>query len=649
MELLDVVIVGAGLSGLTTARELLKRNVYLKILILEGKGRVGGRTVTLCLPAAKGEDSWDLGGQWVGRTQTHILDLIQELGLEIYPQYTEGKKVYRLGGSEAEIRTYTSSIPPLSLLGLIDMQLLLWKIDKLRKTVSVEIPGSSPNALEYDSMTLHSFIKKHTWTQEVRAAMELSCRSVFGMETSQLSFLYFLMYGAAAGGFLALLEATAGSAQEYKVKGGTQQLSEILADRVGRQNIRLSSAVTGIHQDSGIVEVRTESEAFKCKTVIVTSPPHLAFVWLLLLVLSVCSLVSMCLFNGLFLSHVGWLLQSLLNNAMFATWVAVWKSSDRLIWLFLNEVEHFVLQTSMVQLVGSSGEFYLGFCHLVASWVTTVVLLGMTAGNMPYSAYSSTKIHYQPPLPVERESLTQNMPMGHMMKFIVTYPTTFWRENGFSGEIVTQPSSECPFSVTYDATSTSGNPALVGFIAGAQAADWCHRELEDRRDAVIQTLTKFLGPEASNYIHYAEKDWAKEQYSGGCPVNIMVPGMITYFHPSLRRPCGRIHWAGTETATLWCGYLSGAVQSGQRVALEVLGQLSPECLSQEEKEWVRTSLAFPVPHRDWKIAPGSSSFSAYLLLSTAALGAALLWVHPWLSQVLIERGLSILQKAYVMQ
>nr|XP_015199567.1 PREDICTED: probable flavin-containing monoamine oxidase A isoform X2 [Lepisosteus oculatus] len=392
MELLDVVIVGAGLSGLTTARELLKRNAYLKILILEGKARIGGRTVTLSLPAAKGEDSWDLGGQWVGRTQTHILDLIQELGLEIYPQYTEGKKVYRLGGPEAEIRTYTSSIPPLSLMGLIDMQLLLWKIDKLRKTVSVEIPGSSPNALEYDSMTLHSFIKKNTWTQEVRAAMELSCRSVFGMETSQLSFLYFLMYGAAAGGFLALLEATAGSAQEYKVKGGTQQLSEILADRVGRQNIRLSSAVTAIHQDSGIVEVRTESEAFKCKSVIVTSPPHLA-----------------------------------------------------------------------------------------------------------------SKIHYQPPLPVERESLTQNMPMGHMMKFIVTYPTTFWRENGFSGEIVTQPSSECPFSVTYDATSTSGNPALVGFIAGAQAADWCHRELEDRRDAVIQTLTKFLGPEASNYIHYAEK------------------------------------------------------------------------------------------------------------------------------------------------
>ncbi|KAL0182329.1 hypothetical protein M9458_021704, partial [Cirrhinus mrigala] len=52
----------------------------------------------------------------------------------------------------------------------------------------------------------------------------------------------------------------------------------------------------------------------------------------------------------------------------------------------------------------------------------------------------------------------------------------FWKEKGFSGEIVARPSEDCPLSVTFDATSPRGNPALVGFITGVQARDWCDRK-----------------------------------------------------------------------------------------------------------------------------------------------------------------------------
>ncbi|KAJ4926435.1 hypothetical protein JOQ06_008609 [Pogonophryne albipinna] len=150
-----------------------------------------------------------------------------------------------------------------------------------------------------------------------------------------------------------------------------------------------------------------------------------------------------------------------------------------------------------------------------------------------------TKIHYQPALPSQREFLTQNMPVGHMIKFILTYQTAFWREKGFSGEIVAGSSTECPFCVTFDATSPSGNAALVGFIAGQQASQWSSKESGERREAVLSSLVKYLGPEARFFIHYEEKDWAKEDYSGGCPVNVMAPGLLTYYHPSLRKPCGR--------------------------------------------------------------------------------------------------------------
>ncbi|XP_060924547.1 amine oxidase [flavin-containing] A [Limanda limanda] len=462
LKIWDVIVVGAGLSGLSAAHLLRKKEANLEILILEGKDRVGGRTLTMDLPAANGVDRWDLGGQWVGSTQTHLLELMKELGLETYPQFNTGRKVHHMGGPGGKIRTYKTSIPALSPIVLLDFTQLFRKIDKLCATVCVEDPSKTPNAVELDSMTVHSYFEKHGWTAELKEEMGVSCRSVFGMEPSQMSFLFFLMYAAAAGGLLPLLESTAGAAQEFKIKGGTQQLSERLAERVGLEAVRLGSAVTAIWQEAESARVTTADASFSCRAVIVTAPPHLA-----------------------------------------------------------------------------------------------------------------AKIQYHPALPSQREFLTQNMPMGHLIKFIITYQTAFWREKGFSGEIVTGSSTECPFCVTFDATSPGGNAALVGFIAGQQASQWNSKEAGERREAVVSSLVRYLGPEAASFIHYEEKDWAEEAYSGGCPVNVMAPGLLTYYHPSLRKPCGRIHWAGTETATQWCGYMSGAVQSGQRAALEVLSDLCP--------------------------------------------------------------------------
>ncbi|KAM7369261.1 hypothetical protein PAMP_013543 [Pampus punctatissimus] len=506
-EIWDVIIVGAGLSGLSAAHLLRKREAKLRILILEGKDRVGGRTVSTEIPAANGVDRWDFGGQWVGSTQTHILELIKELGLETFPQFNTGKRVHHMGGPDAKVRTYRTSIPALSPVVLMDLTHFMWKIDRLCATVCVDDPSRTPNAVELDSMTLHSYIEQHAWTTELKEEMGLCSRAVFGVEPSQMSFLFFLMYAAAAGGVLPLLESTPGSAQELKIKGGTQQLSECLAEHVGWKNVRLGSAVTAIWQDAEWARVKTATNTFLGRAVIVTCPPHLA-----------------------------------------------------------------------------------------------------------------AKIHYQPSLPSQRQFLTQNMPVGHMIKFIITYKTAnsrstslsfsgskslegapgwashlslhlpaFWREKGFSGEIVTGSSSDCPFSVTFDATSPSGNAALVGFIAGQQAYKWSSKEAAERRKAVLSCLVKYLGPEAASFIHHEEKDWAKEDYSGGCPVNVMAPGLLTYYHPSLRRPCGRIYWAGTETATQWCGYMSGAVQAGQRAAVEVLAELCPTTLTQEEQEAVQHS------------------------------------------------------------
>ncbi|XP_026030095.1 probable flavin-containing monoamine oxidase A [Astatotilapia calliptera] len=511
-EIWDVIVVGAGLSGLSAAHWLKKRDASMEILILEGKDRVGGRTVTAKLPAASGVDCWDLGGQWVGSTQTHVLKLIKELGLEVYPQFNMGRKVHHMGGPTSKVRTYKTSIPALSPVVLIDFTQILWKIDRLCATVCVQDPSKTPNAEELDSMTLHTYIEKHAWTAELKEEIGLCSRSVFGIEPSQMSFLFFLMYATAAGGLLKLLESTPGCAQEFKIKGGTQQLSECLADRVGWKNVRLGCAVTAIWQDAEWARVMTATDTFLCRAVIVTCPPHLA-----------------------------------------------------------------------------------------------------------------AKINYQPALPSQREFLTQNMPVGHMIKFIITYKMAFWREKGFSGEIVAGSSTECPFCVTFDATSPFGNAALVGFIAGQQASHWESKEVGERKNAVLSSLVKYLGPEAASFMHYEEKDWAKEDYSGGCPVNVMAPGLLTYYHPSLRKPFGRIHWAGTETATQWCGYMDGAVQAGQRAALEVLAEVSHMTLTTEEQEELQRiqnvkSASKQRPSSKLMYLPTSKS----VVIATLTIGAILL-------------------------
>ena len=70
-----------------------------------------------------------------------------------------------------------------------------------------------------------------------------------------------------------------------------------------------------------------------------------------------------------------------------------------------------------------------------------------------------------------------------------------------------------------------------------------------------------------------EHDWTQEQWTRGGPTAIHAPGSLFAHGPAVRRPHGRVHWAGTETATYWSGYMDGAVSSGQRAAAEVLAKL----------------------------------------------------------------------------
>jgi monoamine oxidase len=179
------------------------------------------------------------------------------------------------------------------------------------------------------------------------------------------------------------------------------------------------------------------------------------------------------------------------------------------------------------------------------------------------------RIEYEPGLPGWRDQLTQRMPQGSVIKCMAAYEEPFWRADGFSGQVT---STDGPVKVVFDNTpSTGGVGVLLGFLEGAQARRLGRAAVETRRDAVVGCFARFFGPRAERPIEYVERSWAEEPYTRGCYAGYFPPGVWTSLGFGLRKACGRIYWAGTETAEIWNGYMDGAISSGERAAREVLG------------------------------------------------------------------------------
>ena len=170
----------------------------------------------------------------------------------------------------------------------------------------------------------------------------------------------------------------------------------------------------------------------------------------------------------------------------------------------------------------------------------------------------------------ETLSVQKNRSMGCIIKSVVSYETAFWLEAGFSGEVICAPTRNAPVFNVYDHTH-SGSPKLVCFINGDTAKFWSgDGKKKDRKQAVLTQLGTFFGKSALTPNNYMEKDWVADEYTGGCPVGCFSPEISDKNIDMLSVPIGPIFWAGTETADTCQGFMSGAVQSGERAAAQIL-------------------------------------------------------------------------------
>jgi monoamine oxidase len=272
----DVAIVGAGLAGLTAARDHVKAGH--SVVVLEARDRVGGRTLNHKLPDGQAVEA---GGEFVGPTQTRVLALAKSVGIGTFKTYNEGENVYIHDGVRS---TYPAlpgiPNPPEDPQLFKDSLALLGPTDTLGKQVGVKAPWKAKVAAKLDKQTVAQWVKANSKSPLTAPLLDVANQAIYGKDSSQLSLLFNAFYTAAAGdsknaGAYARLISAGGGAQESRFKGGSQEIAIKVAAKLGRR-VRLNSPVRSIAQTRKGVRVVAQGVTVDAKRVIVAVPPILA-------------------------------------------------------------------------------------------------------------------------------------------------------------------------------------------------------------------------------------------------------------------------------------------------------------------------------------------------------------------------------------
>ena len=258
----DIIIIGAGLSGLHAADLLKDRH---DIVLLEARDRVGGRA--LAHSFANG-DTVDLGGQWVGPGQDRLYALIERLGMTTWPLWDTGD---RLILNRGKLGRYTGTIPKLAPHVLLNVHLMMTRFDAMAAELDPASPWTHPKAAEWDHQTVGQWMEKQAFTRQAFEIFAVGIGAVFTAEPHEISLLHALFY-ARAGTSLDNLLATSGGAQQDRVHGDMAGVAQRLAEGLG-DRVRLNHPVERIAWNDGHVTVTAAGRQFTARRAILALPP----------------------------------------------------------------------------------------------------------------------------------------------------------------------------------------------------------------------------------------------------------------------------------------------------------------------------------------------------------------------------------------
>ncbi|KAJ5605759.1 flavin-containing amine oxidase [Penicillium lagena] len=444
----DVVVVGAGLSGLQAA--LTVRAAGFTVCVLEANNRVGGKTLTL-QSCEKGFN--DMGAAWINDTnQSEMFKLFQKYGIDAEMQLDHGDSVLEPAvGSIVKVPYGQLPGDPTVFTNLMEV------LRAESAIVDLNNPSNSPGAKEIDQTTFEDFCISRTKSDEAADIADLICSALLGVESDEVSALFMLHYIKCGARLLLILGANG---------LGNQTISRKMAKELGPRSVLLRNPVTSIEQSQGT------------KCVITTE-------------------------SGL------------------------------------------------------------------------VVHSRKVIVSVPTTLYPSIK--FNPPLPEKKAALGENTAMGYYSKMIFVFHKPWWRNAGFSGCLDAEIG---PISFSRDTSIPADSQwSITCFIVGERGRQWSKLSKAARYRQVWEQFSRGFGkfvenvPEPANTL---EVEWLKQAFFLGAPCPVMAPGVMTTVGTELTTSFENIHFVGTETASVWRGYMEGAVRSGQRGGAEAIQALSKE-------------------------------------------------------------------------
>jgi monoamine oxidase len=441
----DVIVVGAGYSGLSAAR--LLKEAGKNVLVLEARDRVGGRVHTRHLENGQ---YVDLGAQWIGPTQNRMYELLKDFGIPAFKTHDQGKTILYWSG---KTKSYQGLIPPLPIPALLSLNNAIKKINRLSTKIDPACPWNADKAEYWDAITLQAWMDGQMMNSKAKALFSLAAKAIFAAHPAEISMLFALYYTRSGVDFENLMNIRNG-AQDERILGGAdlpaRKIAEILSE-----HLRLSMPVESVQQNIDGVSVTAGGNVFHASKLIFAIPPP-----------------------------------------MFS------------------------------------------------------------------------KIRFNTPISAERIQLWQRMPMGAVWKCYAIYSEPFWRKKGLNGVVA----SDSGYArVVFDNSPYNGSQGiLMGFVLADEARAFSRLNEAERREAILGSFALYFGQEALRPLQYIDQTWVEEEWSQGCYTAFMAPHTMTALGKLLRVPEGHFHFAGTETAEEWNGYMEGAVRAGEREARRIL-------------------------------------------------------------------------------
>ena len=273
---IDVLIVGAGLSGLVAARRLLAEG--LTVRVLEARERVGGRMVSTTTVDGS---VVDLGGQWGGASHHRFEALLKELGIGRFPSHYGGKGVFHWRGRRLEaplahhfadsllfFEPQALDLPPAELAATSALQRAF---AALVAQVDPRQPWRTPDAERLDRLTVAQWAAQHTNLPLAQLPLDWLCRlgGSGGFEPWEASILHLAWTQAVA--------PQAETPEAWLVRGGAGAVAQRLAAELAAQagaSLQLGRAVHTIAQDhQGVSVMERTGQTHRARAAIVAVPP----------------------------------------------------------------------------------------------------------------------------------------------------------------------------------------------------------------------------------------------------------------------------------------------------------------------------------------------------------------------------------------